>query len=226
MDQASSSPSEPQKTKFTKEFTPLIDDYLKTCQEKKTPPTIKDFAATIGTDEKSIWAWATKNKKAPDGNTTTEMARPNFFAAVKRLEKAQQEQEEKDIKLTPQQEFFCQLYASDREFFGNGVQSYIEAYDINIEEKGQYNVAKSGASENLSKPYILDRINELLELGKLNDAFVDKQLQFIIAQNADLSSKTAAIREYNKLKQRITDKVDHTTKGKALPTPIYGGKSE
>lgn len=35
------------------------------------------------------------------------------------------------LKLTPKQLLFCRLYASDREFFGNGVQSYIEAYHIN-----------------------------------------------------------------------------------------------
>ena len=34
----------------------------------------------------------------------------------------------KDNKLSPQQERFCNLFASDQEFFGNGVQSYIEAY--------------------------------------------------------------------------------------------------
>jgi hypothetical protein len=32
-------------------------------------------------------------------------------------------------KLNPKQEQFCQLYASDREFFGNGVESYIEVYE-------------------------------------------------------------------------------------------------
>ena len=39
-------------------------------------------------------------------------------------------------KLTPQQELFCQLYAGDREFFGNGVQSYIEAYKVDTTKKG------------------------------------------------------------------------------------------
>ena len=39
-------------------------------------------------------------------------------------------------KLTPQQELFCQLYAGDREFFGNGVQSYIEAYNVDTSKPG------------------------------------------------------------------------------------------
>ena len=123
-------------------------------------------------------------------------------------------------KLNPKQEFFCELYASTREFFGNGVQSYIEAYDINTNERGAYNTAKTSAYDLLTKPYILDRINELLELRGLNDSFVDKQLEFLITQNADLSTKVRAINEYNKLKSRITDKLDLTTKGKAIEPTI------
>jgi len=105
-------------------------------------------------------------------------------------------------KLNPRQERFCQLYASDEEFFGNGVQSYIEAY--NPKRVGNwYNTAKASAWENLTKPDILLRINELLELRGLNDPFVDKQLELLITQNADFRAKIAAIKEYNQLKKRI-----------------------
>lgn len=119
-------------------------------------------------------------------------------------------------RLTPQQEMFCQLYASDREFFGNGVQSYIEAYGVNTSEKGAYNMAKAGASENLTKPYILERINEIFEAHGLNDTFVDKQLEKLIIQDADFSTKMKAIAEYNKLKQRITIKQDITSDGESV----------
>ena len=44
-------------------------------------------------------------------------------------------------KLNPKQKKFCELFASDREFFGNGVQSYIEAYEPNIAKKNWYNIA-------------------------------------------------------------------------------------
>lgn len=118
----------------------------------------------------------------------------------------------KDSELTAQQELFCVLYASDRDFFGNGVQAYIEAYDIDVSEAGQYNVAKSGAHENLTKAYILKRINELLDLT-LNDTFVDKQLALVITQNADLPSKVRAMSEYNKLRGRITIKQKHAFEG-------------
>lgn len=53
--------------------------------------------------------------------------------------------------LTPQQELFCQAYALDP----NGTQAAIKAgYSENS--------ARQIASENLSKPYIQDRVNELL----------------------------------------------------------------
>ena len=47
----------------------------------------------------------------------------------------------------------------------------------------------------------------------LNDAFVDKQLLFLISQQDDKTNKNAAIREYNKLKQRITEKMEIKSDG-------------
>ena len=122
-------------------------------------------------------------------------------------------------RLNPKQEKFCQLYASDREFFGNGVQSYIEAYEPDQTKKNWYNTARARASELLTSPNVLRRIDELLELGELNDQFVDKQLAKLILQDADFSSKISAIREYNKLKQRIKEKKELYVK---LPKPILG----
>lgn len=127
--------------------------------------------------------------------------------------------------LTPKQELFCNLYASDKEFFGSGVYSYAEAYGIDKKRLNWYKNAQAASSLLLSNIIICNRINELLESGGLNDMFVDKQLQFLIVQHEDRTNKLGAIREYNKLKQRITEKIDHTTKGKELPTPILGGAS-
>ena len=127
-------------------------------------------------------------------------------------------------KLNPKQKKFCKIYASDREFFGNGVDSYVEAYNPK-REGNWYKSAMASASRLLRNVNILDEINKLLELGELNDSFVDKQLAFLMIQNASLRTKLGAIAEYNKLKARIIKKIDHTTKGEKLPTPIYGGKS-
>lgn len=122
----------------------------------------------------------------------------------------------KEIKLNLKQEKFCQLYASEEEFFGNGVQAYIEAYEPDTSKPNWYKTACASASQLLSNIKVCERINQLLEEQGLNDQNVDKQLLFLINQHADFKSKVAAIKEYNKLKSRIVEKIDHTTKGESI----------
>jgi hypothetical protein len=221
------SPSEKPQVKFSLSFTPEVDVYIAKCQQQNISPSIKGFAEHIGTDENSIWAWATKHTKDENGKPTDQLARPSFFQAIQKLKKFEDEKKREEHRdtLNQKQEKFCQLYASEVEFFGNGTQSYIEAYGIDTSKPGAYNGARASASELLTKPNILKRIDELLEVDGLNDQAVDKELAFVILQKADLGSKVAAIREYNKLKTRVITKLDHTTNGKELPTPIYGGRA-
>ena len=113
-----------------------------------------------------------------------------------------EKEQKKKKKLNPQQELFCQLYATDREFFGNGVESYLKAYGL---KRKQYDSAKVLASGLLTNINILDRVNELMDIA-LNDIVVDKELAFIIKQKDNLSAKVQAIREYNNLKQRIIER--------------------
>lgn len=122
----------------------------------------------------------------------------------------------KPKKLSPKQERFCQLYAEPGEFFGNGTQAYIESYNVDLTKKGAYAAARAGAYENLTKPHILARVRNLLELGPLNEETVDREMAFVIFQNADLPSKMAAIREYNALKARIVKKLDLSNKDGSL----------
>lgn len=123
-------------------------------------------------------------------------------------------------ELNPKQELFCQLYATDKEFFGNGVESYLEAYDDSIDrdKKNWYNTACSAASRLLTNVKVLARIDELLEEGSLNSQHVDKQLGFWITQKAYPQASVSAIKEYNSLRSRITSKVDITTGGEPLNT--------
>ena len=102
----------------------------------------------------------------------------------------------------PKQAQFCKLFASDREFFGNGVQSYMRAYNLTFTKKN-YTIAKTGAYQLLQRPHITKRINKLFEAGGLNDTFVDKQLSKLLVQDADFRTKLGAIKEYNALKARI-----------------------
>jgi len=104
-------------------------------------------------------------------------------------------------------EQFCRLYATNQECFGNGTKAYIAAYDIDMQEKGAANSARASASKLLRNGIILARISFLLDSG-FNDAQSDKQLAFLVAQNADLKVKIAAIREYNALRNRIQRKLE------------------
>lgn len=117
-----------------------------------------------------------------------------------------------------QQELFCQLFTSEEEFFGDGVESYIEAYDVDKSKPNWRNTAQCGAKRLLKSTTILQRIDYLLQnkLG-FNDQNVDKQLAFLIAQSADLKTKLAAIREYNALKGRIKHKLEIDVTNKSLP---------
>ncbi len=117
-----------------------------------------------------------------------------------------------DTELNLRQKAFCELFSSDREFFGNGVMSYAEAYSIDLSKKGAYKTAQVNASRLLSNAIVLAEIDRLLELHGLNDSFVDKQLEFLITQSADYSAKLGSIREYNKLKKRVADRLEHTGK--------------
>lgn len=120
-------------------------------------------------------------------------------------------------ELNPKQKRFCELYATDREFFGNGVETYIEVYNPDTSKPNWYKSACASASQILSNIKVCEYINDLLSDGGLNDQFVDKQLLFLINQHEDKKAKINAIREYNKLKQRIIDKIDHTSGGKPIP---------
>lgn len=110
--------------------------------------------------------------------------------------------------LNPKQELFCEYYTSQKEFFGNGVQAYLEVFNIDRDKSNWYKTACVCASQLLSNPKVYTRINDLLEDQWLNDQFVDKQLLFLISQQDDKTNKLSAIREYNKLKQRITEKLE------------------
>lgn len=109
--------------------------------------------------------------------------------------------------LNPNEELFCNLYARDKEFFGNGTQSYIEAYKPDQKKTNWYQSVRQSASQLLTKPHICKRITDLLELNELNDNAVDKQMGFVIHQYQDLHAKMKGIQEYNKLKGRITTKL-------------------
>jgi len=110
-------------------------------------------------------------------------------------------------ELSPNERHFCELFASDREFFGNGTQSYIEAFDVNLKIPGAYDMASARAYQLLRSLQILAYIDHLMELGELNDTFVDKQHAMLIVQSGDLKTKMQAIKHYDIKKGRIIKRI-------------------
>lgn len=112
--------------------------------------------------------------------------------------------------LTLRQEQFCRLYALEGRFFGNWAACYEEVYDIDKSKANWYKTVCAAASRLLSNVKVFNRINELLDENGLNDVFVDKQLLYLLSQHDDKSSKLWAIKEYNKVKWRIQQKIEHS----------------
>jgi hypothetical protein len=119
------------------------------------------------------------------------------------LEKAHQKKlKAARAKLNLQQIDFCNLYMSE-EYYGNGKQSYIVAYKVNMARPGAGNMAGANAARLLAKDSILDYVNLMIDGSGLNDAFVDQQMLFLVKQNGDLGVKRSMIADYLKMKGRI-----------------------
>jgi hypothetical protein len=131
-------------------------------------------------------------------------------------------------QLTLEQELFCQYYVKNDNSFGNGMRSYALAYKHDIEQrewetkeahKHRIDDLMSNGSHLLRNEKVRKRIVEILN-ELMTDQEVDAQLFRVIKQDDKLEPKVAAIREYNKLRQRITDKQDITSGGKPLTVEI------
>jgi hypothetical protein len=122
-------------------------------------------------------------------------------------------------ELTVQEEKFCQLFVSDKEFIGNGTQSYIEAFEIDLKKKNAYQTARVQAHNLLTNININTRIKDLIET-ELTEVNADKQLSFLIIQNAELSTKLGAIKEFNALKNRIKTNLNISGQVELLPPSV------
>jgi hypothetical protein len=107
----------------------------------------------------------------------------------------------------PRHERFCILWASDREFFGNGTQSYIEAYNIDLKKPGAYNSARVGAQDLLLNPAINSRITQIIDATGLSEPYVDKQLYISITQNADMKAKVCFGADLWEVQQNVIEAV-------------------
>src|SRR3990167_2021650 len=107
--------------------------------------------------------------------------------------------EEIGDELTDKQILFCWLYATGRDCFGNATRAYMEAYALRY--PSQYNYARGAGPRMLANDRVKKHINTLLD-ECFKPEHMDRQLAKTAMQDKDLASKVAAIREYNRLKER------------------------
>ena len=109
-------------------------------------------------------------------------------------------------KMTPQEIAFGMLFCHG-EFMGNGTRCYEKAYNHPIINKIDFAACTSRGNYLLKLPRMALYLSELMSTYVLNEVGVDQQLKFLIMQGADLKAKLGAIREFNKLNNRIQDKL-------------------
>lgn len=98
--------------------------------------------------------------------------------------------------ITQKQKKFCEMYLSD-EFRGNATKAYQAVFRVS------YETAKTNGSRLLTNAHISEEIRKILDEQKLNPERIDAEWYFLITQNENLSVKMQAIREFNRVKQRI-----------------------
>mgnify|MGYP001593513561 CR=1 FL=1 len=131
--------------------------------------------------------------------------------------------EKQEMKLK-QEEFYELFVNGDREMFGNGVQCYLEVYEIDKTKPNWYKTACAASSRLLSNVKVINRIRELLEAGGFNDENIEKQHLFLVNQFTDLGTKMRAISDFYKFKGKYAPEESHIVL--ETPEPIYAGKSK
>lgn len=116
----------------------------------------------------------------------------------------------RELKLTMKQIEFAKAYTDPTEHFGNGIAAAAKAYDLNPSDKRERAICATYANQNLKHAAIMTLVDILLDTEGLNDQYVDKQLLFLISQNADLKVKGLAIKEYNAMHNRTKKQVEVT----------------
>lgn len=139
-------------------------------------------------------------------------------------------------ELTVKQDMFCRFYTDPMspDTVLNMTNSYAAAYGYDFDSysreyptdatgkiigKSEWERAQNSCAANASalirNNKIKERINDLYS-EMMNDVSVDRELVRIIFHAPKASDRISAIKEYNALKQRITKKLDLTTKGESL----------
>lgn len=134
-------------------------------------------------------------------------------------------------KLNINRKRFCELYTKNSVLFGNATACYAIAFGFDLEslsddpiwsdydefgnrekiedsprEKANLTCRVNG-SKLLTNTNINDYINSLLNSLMTNEA-ADAELAWVMQQRTDMGPKVQALREFNKLKSRITTNIE------------------
>lgn len=149
-------------------------------------------------------------------------------------------------QLNPRQLTFCHYYVNNPLTFSNATLSYAQAYGYDLMNADHTNLVETVETENGPKEQEIDGTSEYAKMyatcasngtralyndniqkeikrllvASLNDNDIDAELGKIIKQEYKFEAKLGGIKEYNKMRGRIVDKVDHTSDGKAITIQI------
>lgn len=103
------------------------------------------------------------------------------------------------VKLTPQEEKFCLLYALKSDMLFDAYECYLQVFEEECLELNRKAIV-ARARRLLEKTEVTKRINQLLHnpVDGLSDQVADRQLYHLMMQNADLNVKLRAIEMYKK----------------------------
>lgn len=149
------------------------------------------------------------------------------------MKKTKVKTEEKPKRIDPRWELFGTLFASgtNRNTFNNALRSYAIAYDYEPKidklkeeltlipysrdkerkEKREEilrieNVCKTCGAKLLTNAIILEIVNRIYK-ESFTEVEADNQLNKAMKQDKDYASKVAAVREFNRLKNRVEEKI-------------------
>jgi len=133
--------------------------------------------------------------------------------------------------LNPQRMMFCKLYTQNTDLFGNATLCYAEAFGYDLESLSQeavysepdefghrekiedspytkaYNVCSVNSARLLRNAKI-DEYTKILLNEMMTNENADAELAWVMKQRRDLGPKIQALREFNKLKNRVTDNIN------------------
>lgn len=170
------------------------------------------------------WLYAGYHNRELFGNGTRCYIQAYYSGEITKLDEEINKYELEKEKEGAKKEGRNELIASNKKF------------DIEINQrqrriKSLEKTARTMAAELLAKTGIRTRVDYLVDSYISND-YTDRELQYVILQRFDLNSKVQAIKEFNRLKDRGSNKNlegnftfswegdEETKKDKKRPTPV------